>query len=490
MKAVIFSFGTYRNLGPYRIASELRKLNHSCQVISMIDRFSIDDLELLGKKFIDEDTTIVAFSTVFWQPECNDSYKKIRKLINELNPNAKIILGGNRAKEVSKITSDKTDAIITGQGESLIIKYIASLTSSYVMQEPNEVFNNIPVYNAEKIAHDWDFGTSKTVYAPEDCIFYGEPQVLEISRGCVFRCKFCAFPLNGKKKNDFSREADMLREELIDNYNNYGITHYLLSDDTFNDSTEKIEYIRDIFKTLPFKLTFTTFARLDLIHAHRTQIDILEEMGLVGVQFGVESFHDKAAKTVGKGMSSKTTKSFLHELKTKYWKDRVKVAISIIAGLPHETHESYDETIKWIAQEDNLVEDVKIYRLGICDPVRCELPFQSEFQLSASKYGFYWPDKNDPWMWKNMIGPVKTRQEADIITQRIQNSINTVGRNLGNGGFKMSFTTIVADHGKNPKTIDDFVKMDRFEFKSWCENNEEYSYNQYLNNYKQALLKL
>lgn len=226
---VIFSFGNYRNIAPYRISNEIRNLGYGCQTIAMVNQFTASEISSLCEKFIDSTTIMIAFSTVFWQPELSESYRTIREVINRLNPQAKVIMGGNRAKEVSQLTPDRVDAIITGQGESLLINYLKSITSSIAMRNPDDIYENIPIYNAEKILTDWDFNNSKTLYVPEDCIFPGEPLVLETSRGCIFRCKFCAFPLNGKKKNDYFRLADPLREELIDTYNKYGVSHYILS---------------------------------------------------------------------------------------------------------------------------------------------------------------------------------------------------------------------------------------------------------------------
>jgi hypothetical protein len=488
---VLFAFGDYRGAGPHRIANEIRNIGYSCQVISMIDRMDLPVLEAICKKFIDTNTKVVAFGTVFWQPDgsSNPSYAQVRKVINEVNPNCKVVLGGNRGKEVSTVTSDRIDAIILGQGETLIVELINSYVTGSAVREPTEVFKDIPIYNAENILVGWDFSTAKTTYIPEDCIIPNETLVLEISRGCIFKCKFCAFALNGKKKNDYVKYADTIADELTDNYYKHGISHYMLSDDTFNDSTEKVEYLHNVLTNLPFKVTFTTFNRLDLLNAHRVQIDLLEEMGQVGVHFGIETFHEKAARTIGKGLPGDVAKTFLHDLKTKYWKDNVKIGTSFIQGLPYETYESHAETRQWIEDENNLVDSVQSFRLGLCDPTRHVLPTQSGFQLEASKYGFYFPEIN-PWVWKSMLGPVKTRQEADALQDLANASALKAGRTPGPGGFQISSAMVVADQSDNPKTIEDFINMNRFEFNAWWNDNYNSAYKTYISKYTDKLLKL
>ena len=51
-----------------------------------------------------------------------------------------------------------------------------------------------------------------------------------------------------------------LKKELIENYENLGVTNYILSDDTLNDSDYKINSIRNFYN--PFELTFS-YLRLD-----------------------------------------------------------------------------------------------------------------------------------------------------------------------------------------------------------------------------------
>ena len=38
---------------------------------------------------------------------------------------------------------------------------------------------------------------------------------IEISRGCIFKCKFCPFALNGKQKGEGIRCMDPIRDELV-----------------------------------------------------------------------------------------------------------------------------------------------------------------------------------------------------------------------------------------------------------------------------------
>lgn len=489
-EVVIFADGARRALGPYRIASEIRRAGFSCQVISFIRYFNNDEIEKICEKFIDTDTKIVGLSTTFWYSEIL-SYSHLMDTIKKVNPNVKIILGGPNAKRVSSLTMHKIDAILSGQGESNILKYLRHLTSGESFIEPTYIWReNIPLYESQKIAHDWDFNSSQTIYTKEDCIDPGEPLVLEVARGCIFNCKFCSYPLNGKKKLDYIKYSDTLYEELMRNYNDHGVHTYVFSDDTFNDSVQKLEILGDIFKSLPFKFTFSSFARLDLLNAHREEIDMLLDMGMVGANFGVETFHDKAAKLIGKGMVGKIAKDFLHELKTVHWKDKIKIAIGLIQGIPYETYESHEETIKWILDPENLVESVQPHALSVVNPTKDLFPYKSEFQLNAMKYGFYWPDSSAlDGSWKNTIGPVKSYQEAYKLYKKVSRAVAASGRTT-QGGFGMHVGAQISRHCDVPLGIEDFIKMDRFQFRNWAMENAQVAFYRYFENYKKSLFEL
>jgi radical SAM superfamily enzyme YgiQ (UPF0313 family) len=379
------------------------------------------------------------------------------------------------------------DAILSGQGDKIVVKYLEHITAGKTFEQPSEIWrDNIPVYEAPKTDPDWDFAKSQTIYTPEDQILPGETLVIEVGRGCIFQCGFCSYPLNGKKKLDYIKYTDVLHEELMRNYNDHGITNYVLSDDTFNDSLDKMHILKEVFTNLPFRFTFSSYARLDLLNAHREEIEMFEEMGMVGVNFGVETFHEKASRTIGKGMVGKIAKDFLHELKTVHWKNRIKVGMGLIQGLPYETLESHEETRRWILDENNHVEQVKNHALSVVNPARDMFPYKSEFQLNATKYGFYWPNSMQHGYWKNLNGPVTDYNQAVELTKRANQACKETYREQ-QGGFGISLELGVAKYASVPKTHDELIAMDRFENNKWLENEGGNMMSAYVGKYKARL---
>ena len=63
-------------------------------------------------------------------------------------------------------------------------------------------------------------------------------------RGCRFKCSYCNFPILGVK-DDYTRDADDFDTNLRRNYDDWGVTEYIITDDTFNDYVEKIRKYAD-----------------------------------------------------------------------------------------------------------------------------------------------------------------------------------------------------------------------------------------------------
>jgi radical SAM superfamily enzyme YgiQ (UPF0313 family) len=236
----------------------------------------------------------------------------------------------------------------------------------------------------EKLFKDFDFTNSKIVYQENDHIFQGEHLPLEIARGCIFKCKFCSYPLNGKGLWDFCKSPNTIKEELEYNFEKFGTTGYMFSDDTYNDSPEKVEQLYKVYQQLPFKIEFSSFARLDLIISRPDTLPILIDSGLKSVFFGIETLNHQSGKLIGKGMHPDKIKQGIIDIKAKY--PQLLISTGFIAGLPYETAESLNATIDWLEQSPIDSYSFQVLSLGK----------RSELGQNYEKYG-YKLDENGHW---------------------------------------------------------------------------------------------
>jgi radical SAM superfamily enzyme YgiQ (UPF0313 family) len=430
---LIFTGGTdigfFRPLGAYRIATELRNYGYSVQVVDMFPFLLQDSLDVYQKiiqKFVGPNTLWVGFSSTFFlnrrtileslkEKKTRDSdsvfqfddgglsipeefIMPLREIILARNHKCKLVMGGAKA---SARMGRVIDIYVEGYADSSIIKMTRWLEGKnpFFQFSRNRDRFSISVIDDPKAAH-FDFVNSETRWHTSDHIMPNEALPIELSRGCIFSCSFCSYPLNGKKKIDYIRDPEILIDEMTRNYELYGTTQYLYGDDTHNDSAEKLEILyNQVYSRLPFKINFYTYLRLDLLAAKPHTLQLLLDSGLRGCFFGIESLNYESAKAIGKGIKSHKVLDTLYRIKEE-WKDEVITAAGFIVGLPHDTAESIREWTDVITKPDFPLNSVSIYPLSM--PKISELKlWKSDLELNPEKYGYHYPDDNRPRYWAN-----------------------------------------------------------------------------------------
>lgn len=382
-----------RSIGAYQLAHFLRQNNYNVQVIDFTDYFTKDELLEACYKFISNETLAIGISTTFYSTDKeNFGYSKdldnkfqLQSLSNNLNhvlkkireqyPNIKIVIGGAKSASTKLGITDK---VINGYAEQEVLDYLNELNGKIKIKN---LYRQQQFFSIEHLDHR---------FLKNDCILDNETLPIEISRGCIFKCKFCAFPLNGKNKLDYLRDPERIKEEMIYNFENYKVRNYFFSDDTFNDSTIKVEKIHKAIMDLPFKINFTTYLRLDLLYHNQSQIEMLKDMGLATAFFGIETLNQKTASCIGKGMNVERTKSFLTDLYENKWGRQIPITCSFIIGLPYESVENIEETYNWIKGTGL---SSMFFPLAITDKAF----FKSEFDTNYQSYGYEFNPKTGFW---------------------------------------------------------------------------------------------
>lgn len=437
------SYGRARGHGAHRIASHVREHDYSCLVIDHIGALTFD----LYKKILDlavgENTLVVGYSSTWFTTDFHPLRKQdtLSNAFNDLsgnslerwieypktiNTNLKTILGGARNY---KIIKGDFDHIIVGLAENMFMDLLNSLSG----KTEYKTFNRIIDYDTEAKHSCWDFRTSSTTYNEFDLIQSHEPLTLELARGCKFKCKFCTYPLIGKKNiDDYLRKSECIRKELLDNYEKWGTTRYYIVDDTFNDSVEKIQMMLDITNSLPFKPEYWAFSRLDLLISFPETIPMLRDMGLKQTYIGIETFNEAAGKAVGKGLTREKKIKGLEELK-RIWQDQVNIQSGFIVGLPHESRDSIKETFDYLMKPDCPIHFAYMIPLFLTGPnPQRHMELTSIFDREYYKYGYSFPDSNSPHYWeKNDDADIYNLIQAVEIAEEYNNQLpKTLIRNF------------------------------------------------------------
>jgi radical SAM superfamily enzyme YgiQ (UPF0313 family) len=386
-----------RTLGPSMVKHVLEKVGFRVQIINFVHRADEHTLDEIFKKYVTSDT-VVGISTTFLLSTygVNDTLfnKVLLKKRNQIG--FKVLLGGTAPNTSSHLY--KPDYVISGYAENKVI----------------DLFNSIFNKGISRKVYNWNINTCDHKWSHNDFIQPGETLPLENNRGCIFKCKFCRFELTGKKKGEYLRNMDLIREELVDNYNNHGITNYSLTDDTFNDDLYKLGLWNDMISSLPFKIRYASYARIDLFHRFPQSARDVYDTGLRGAMFGVESFDPRAAKAIGKAWSAKHAKEFIPAIYNDIFKKDFFMQINFIIGLPYETEDSINNTMAWLEENRHNYHRAQLFPLGINPHGTEHKTTTSEFDREYQKYGYEFPYQNseDGWLRSFWVSPTMDSRRA------------------------------------------------------------------------------
>jgi hypothetical protein len=438
-----------RGYGAYRLASEIRKHGYTVLTVDFSSALDEETFTKIISAGVDQTTLAVGFSTT-WFPyikkEVNSKYiigQKSRtidsttdfnqdahlwyrtsltnriaggelsvfaKIIKDKNPKTKVIIGGAKSSEY--ISDPSADNVFIGYSENQIVDYLNSISG----QGPKRIFNKVIDYDAKAVIGDFDIRTGITEYVETDIILPEELLTFEFSRGCIFNCTFCSMAHRNQDTRDFVKYKETIKKELMDNWSKWGIYKYTITDDTFNDYTEKLELINDVIQELPFTPVFSwAYARVDLIGKNPEQAQLLKDIGIKEVYYGLETWNDTTAKAIRKG-GSRSRKIESMKIAKECWGDDIILSAGIVIGLPYDTVDSVNEVVDWYIEEGHkIIDNLKFVTLTIFpDDGTNNYKFLSDIETDPAAYNYSFPDPvNRPYHWvRDDSGDIKDKDQA------------------------------------------------------------------------------
>ncbi len=161
-------------------------------------------------------------------------------------------------------------------------------------------------------------------------------------RGCKSRCTFCLWPQTVGGHTYRVRSPGHVAEEVRSIQKNFPqVREIFFDDDTFTDNLPRAEAIaRELGK---LGVTWSCNAKANV---PRATLKVLKENGLRLLLVGYESGNQQILHNIKKGMRIETARQFTkdcHEL-------GVKIHGTFILGLPGETKETIQETIRFATE--------------------------------------------------------------------------------------------------------------------------------------------
>ena len=161
------------------------------------------------------------------------------------------------------------------------------------------------------------------------------------TRGCPFKCNWCAKPIYGNRYNSHSPEYVTRHLKLL--RDTYDVHRFWMCDDIFGLKPSWVQQFNQELKKEKLNITYYIQSRADLLVKEDT-INALAESGLEEVWIGAESGSQKILDAMDKG----TTINQIKEATALLKKHKIKVAFFIQYGYSGETKEDITKTIDLI----------------------------------------------------------------------------------------------------------------------------------------------
>ena len=167
------------------------------------------------------------------------------------------------------------------------------------------------------------------------------------SRGCPFRCIFCMWPkIMYGGPNYRTRDPVKVVDEMEWLIDKYKFKSVYFDDDTFNIGKQRILKLCEEIRKRKIDIPWAIMARADT--SDEETLKAMRDAGLFAVKYGVESgvqeLVDNARKNLDLNVVRKTLK-ITKEL-------GIKVHLTFTFGLPGETWETINKTIKFAKELD------------------------------------------------------------------------------------------------------------------------------------------
>ena len=286
------------------------------------------------------------------------SYLKCMELIDSIqNNNAYIVVGGvfcvlNPEKV---ITNKKIDAICIGEGEKHFVKFCDLLKNdklnhnleNFWFNKNGKIIKNpvAPLSDINDIVfQDW---SCWDIPPRSHKIMNGKIRKtaqIELSRGCLHNCSFCA---NSVLNTIFNKNY---RERNIDNFiaevnylnNKHKLNFVYIIDENFL-STSKKRFSKFIEEYKKIKIPFWIETRPEFVSTEK--IKALKTVGLEVMNIGVEQGDDNFRKQI---LNRRVKNEYIIKSVRICKKEGIRIGANVIIGFPTETRENIFSTINLI----------------------------------------------------------------------------------------------------------------------------------------------
>jgi len=233
------------------------------------------------------------------------------------------------------------------------------------------------------------------------------------SRGCPFRCNWCAKPIWGNSYH--VRSATSVAEEMLHLKTRYAPDHIWFADDIFALSASWTEEFADAVEKMRAQIPFKMQSRCDLMT--RQTVADLKRAGCRDVWMGAESGSQRTLDAMEKG----TNVQQILQARENLRRNGIRAGLFIQFGYPGETWEDIESTVHMVRAAEP--DDVGV-------SVTYPLPGTKLHQLVSSELG-----KKTSWTESGDLSMMFRGTFSTELYRALARAIHVEVRNPGNSSL-------------------------------------------------------
>lgn len=338
-------------LGLLYISAVLKESNHNVSLIDYnIKKFSEQNLS----NFIKE-KKIKAVGISIVTPKVYNA-SALAKTIKNNFPGIILIAGGPHATLLpEQLISDcpAFDFVVQGEGEFRLRNLINNLEKNIPFDEIDglayknngEIINNPPkcfIDDLNKIPTPSRELVDIATYSKHMKTLYSPATSMMTSRGCPYQCIYCSKAVTGSKVRSLSPENVIKEIKFL--VNDYKIKEIVFYDDSFTFNKDRVVKICDLIIENKLKIKWHCETRVNLVN--KELLTKMKQAGCYMIGYGIESGSEKMLKKLKKGITLEQIRNTIKITNEA----GIKVLGYFMVGIPEETKEDINETIKFSKQ--------------------------------------------------------------------------------------------------------------------------------------------
>jgi anaerobic magnesium-protoporphyrin IX monomethyl ester cyclase len=266
-----------------------------------------------------------------------------------------VVSSSDATDHASSYLEAGADIIIRGEAEETLLELIVCLTKeldwtgvSGITYKEGSVMQSVP---SRPVLRDldslplpaWDLvdiSSYRHIWVKHHGYFSLN---IATTRGCPYKCNWCAKPIYGNRYN--SRSPEHVADEVAFLLNNYKPDHFWMCDDIFGLKPGWIQSFAQVVRDRKLQFKYKIQSRVDLLLESDT-IQALADSGAQMVWVGAESGSQKILDAMDKGITVKQIHDATHLLR----KHNIQVAFFLQLGYLGETKADIQKTIEMLLQ--------------------------------------------------------------------------------------------------------------------------------------------